>query len=144
MIGVRMPLLYPNGKNETRPGGRWRRERLALPAGGCGLGLRAGFRLGVENACKLRRIPPVRCTRRRWAGHHFEREKQGCAIPMGEVYSEMAGAQAERSIGDAPKRRLPWCTVVSGRIDLKIGGARIVAVPARVWDRQLEDTKRPR
>ncbi|MCL4528058.1 MAG: hypothetical protein M1282_01435 [Chloroflexi bacterium] len=46
-----------------------------------------------------------------------------------KVYSEKAGTQAEESNGDALNKRLPWCTVVSGQIDLKIGGACIASVP---------------
>jgi hypothetical protein len=60
------------------------------------------------------------------------------------VYSEAAGTQAVRSIGDALTKRLPWCTVVSGRIDLNIGGARIAANPLKDQDEQLDDAKRPR
>ncbi len=60
------------------------------------------------------------------------------------VYSEVAGTQAVQSIGDALKKRLPRCTVVSGRIDLKIGGARIEADSLRDRYWQLDDTKRPR
>jgi hypothetical protein len=34
--------------------------------------------------------------------------------------------------------------VVSGRIDLNIGGARIAANPLKDQDEQLDDAKRPR
>ena len=63
--------------------------------------------------------------------HHFEREKQGCMKdrPATLVYSQMAGKQAEKSNGDARGSRLPWCTVVVGRIDLRIGGVRVAARP---------------
>ena len=45
---------------------------------------------------------------------------------MAIVYSELASTQAEQSNGDAPKTgAVPWCTVVSGQIDLNTGGAKV-------------------
>jgi len=41
---------------------------------------------------------------------------------IAEVYSEAASRQAEQSSGER-RVRLPWCTVVSGQIDLNTGGA---------------------
>jgi len=43
------------------------------------------------------------------------------------VYSEAASMQAEHSSGECPVQ-LPWCTVVSGQIDLNTGG--VVGDPA--------------
>jgi len=59
-----------------------------------------------------------------------------------EVYSEAAGTQAEKSNGD--DESLPWCTVVSGRIDLNIGGVRVEAIPLTDQGWQMDDAKRPR
>ena len=41
---------------------------------------------------------------------------------MWKVYSELASTQAEESNGERDLR-LPWCTVVSGQVDLNTGGA---------------------
>ena len=41
---------------------------------------------------------------------------------MWKVYSELASTLAEESNGERDLR-LPWCTVVSGQVDLNIGGA---------------------
>ena len=51
-----------------------------------------------------------------------------------KVYSEVAGMQAEKSNGEARDSRFPWCTVVSGRIDLRIGGERVVIHPSKDRD----------
>jgi len=40
---------------------------------------------------------------------------------MAKVYSEAASTQAEQSSGECLVQ-LPWCTVVSGQIDLNTGG----------------------
>jgi len=40
---------------------------------------------------------------------------------MRTVYSEAASMQAEQSSGECHVQ-LPWCTVVSGQIDLTTGG----------------------
>jgi len=40
---------------------------------------------------------------------------------LGTVYSEAASTQAEQSSGECLVQ-LPWCTVVSGQIDLNTGG----------------------
>jgi hypothetical protein len=42
---------------------------------------------------------------------------------MLKVYSEAASTQAEQSSGECHVQ-LPWCTVVSGQIDLNTGGER--------------------
>ena len=48
----------------------------------------------------------------------YERNKGAIA----KVYSEVASTQAEQSNGERLVR-LPWCTMVSGQIDLNTGGA---------------------
>ena len=51
----------------------------------------------------------------------YERNKGA----MMTVYSEAASTQAEQSSGDAWRCgaiAVPWCTVVSGQIDLNTGG----------------------
>ena len=46
---------------------------------------------------------------------------QGGRRVLAKVYSEAASTQAEQSSGECHVQ-LPWCTVVSGQIDLNTGG----------------------
>ena len=85
-----------------------------------------------ENAAES----PASSAPQKMSEHHFEREKQGRMKDWqpGEVYSEVAGMQAEESNGEVRAMRFPWCTVVFGRIDLRIGGVRVVIHPSKDQD----------
>jgi len=75
----------------------------------------------LENAAES----PASSAPEKIARDHFIREKQGCSRQPTKVYSEAASTQAVQSNGERVKR-LPQCTVVSGQIDLNIGGAKTV------------------
>ena len=55
-------FIRSDQRGRSRRVQRFGNDLRYLLAGGRGFGLGAGFCLGVENARKCRRIPPVRCT----------------------------------------------------------------------------------
>jgi len=61
---------------------------------------------------------------------------------LNRARDDLVSGKAEKSNGD--DESLPWCTVVSGRIDLNIGGVRVEAIPLIDQGWQMDDAKRPR
>ena len=72
--------------------------------------------------------------------HHFEREKQGAL----RKYTPKRQASKPKKAMENAVMRFPWCTVVFGRIDLRIGGVRVEVKSQGGWERRQDDAKRPR